>query len=217
MEATKAKMPFEPYYEQDGITIYNADSEYVAPNIECDIVLADPPYGMDYQSAWRIDSQRKEKIHGDDKYPMWIFDLKPAVALLSFCRWDNLSDVPTPKSFIVWDKQCHSMGDLSHEYGRQWEGCLFYPGPRHKFRKRPKDVISIPKVPPQQLTHPNEKPVDLLRHLINHHDGDILDPFMGSGTTLVAAKLEGRKAVGIEINEKYCEAAANRLAQGVLF
>ena len=67
-------------------------------------------------------------------------------------------------------------------------------------------------------SHPHEKPIGLMGHLIAKcPPGVVLDPFMGSGTTLVAAKLEGRHAVGIEISEKYCEIAANRLAQGVLF
>ena len=66
--------------------------------------------------------------------------------------------------------------------------------------------------------HPAEKPVHLMRWCVKHSPlGVVLDPFMGSGTTLVAAKLEGRKAVGIELEERYCEIAAKRLAQGVLF
>lgn len=213
-------IPFEPYYDRDGIVIYNADCRQVLPHLgEFDLVLTDPPYGIDYQSARRFGNQRKPKIHGDKEYPVWIFEnLKPSVATLAFCRWDQLHLVPKPKSFIAWDKGRHSMGDLKHEYGRQWEACLFYPGERHAFTKRPVDVIRVDCVSPDKLMHPNEKPVALMQKLISHHQCQtILDPFMGSGTTLVAAKLEGRQAVGIEINEKYCESAANRLDQGVLF
>lgn len=71
-----------------------------------------------------------------------------------------------------------------------------------------------------ETDHPCERPVLLYRWCLNYippaQSGLVLDPFMGSGTTLVAAKMEGRPAIGIEINERDCEAAANRLAQGVL-
>lgn len=112
------------------------------------------------------------------------------------------------------------MGDLEHEYGRRWEAIAFYPGPEHAFNKfRPIDIIYSMRVPPEQLKHPNEKPIDLIIKLLEPYDflkQTILDPFMGSGTTLVAAKQLGRKAIGIEIEEKYCEIAVKRLGQEVL-
>lgn len=211
----------KPYYrdERAGIVIYNGDAQAIVPDLPpTDIVLTDPPYGMDYQSAWRTDWQRKEKIHGDKAFPKWIFDvLHPNVAMFVWCRWNNLYEIPEPRSFIAWDKGNHSMGDLKHEFGRRWEACAFYPGPKHEFKKRPADVIQAPRVPPSSLVHPNEKPVEALTPLIDSHPGEvILDPFMGSGTTLRAAKDLGRKAIGIEIEEKYCEIAVKRLAQEVL-
>lgn len=207
----------KPYYQDKYCTIYHGDCREILPSLEpVDLVLTDPPYGMDYQSAWRIVRERHDKIHGDGEFPLWIFDkLKPLNAMFLFCRWDNLYELPKPRSFIVWDKGSHSMGDLQHEFGRQWEGCAFYPGPEHKFEFRPVDVIRAAKVPPTALRHPTEKPVSVLTPLITSHLGLILDPFMGSGTTLRAAKDLGRKAIGIEIEEKYCEIAAKRLAQEV--
>ena len=211
----------KPYYhdERAGITIYHGDCREILPHLpKVDLVLTDPPYGIDYQSSRRIDWQRKDKIHGDGSFPLWIFDeLKPDVALMVWCRWDTLLIIPKPKSFIAWDKGNHSMGDLKHEFGRRWEAVAFYPGPNHEFKKRPADLIIANRVNPSSLIHPNEKPIEALTPLIECHVGEtILDPFMGSGTTLRAAKDLGRKAIGIEIEEKYCEIAVKRLRQEVL-
>lgn len=179
-------------------------------------MLTDPPYGIAYQSHWRIKWARKPKIKGDKEFPLWIFDvLRPKNALFVWCRWDNLQNIPKPNSFIVWDKMAHSMGDLFHEFGRQWEAIAFYPGEKHQFKFRPVDIIRVPKIPPNDLCHPNEKPVACIIPLLESHEGTILDPFMGSGTTLRAAKDLGRRAIGIEIEERYCEIAAKRLSQEV--
>tara|TARA_Y100000310_G_scaffold161742_1_gene161672 strand:- start:395 stop:910 length:516 start_codon:yes stop_codon:yes gene_type:complete len=162
--------------------------------------------------------ERKAPVVGDDEdFPLWLFDLvSPSVAMFVWCRWDVFRALPQPKSFIVWDKGALSMGDLEHEYGRRWEGCAFYPGPNHRFVKRPADVIVAAKVPPRELVHPTEKPVGAILPLLTAHEGHILDPFMGSGTTLRAAKDLGRKAIGIEIEERYCEVSARRMAQTVM-
>jgi site-specific DNA-methyltransferase (adenine-specific) len=209
----------KPYYQDEFVTIYHGESREILPTLpQPDIVLTDPPYGIDYQSARRIGWQRKDKIVGDDEFPLWLFDtLKPNNALFVFCRWDMLPLLPPPKSFIAWDKQRHSMGDLNHEYGRQWEAIAFYPFPNHQFTFRPKDIISYPCVPPNELLHPNEKPIPVLCQILAPNLGEtIIDPFMGSGTTLLAAKKLNRHAIGIEIEEKYCEIAARRCSQGVM-
>lgn len=204
------------YYKEDNPDLYilHGDCLEIMPLLpKVDLVVTDPPYGIDYQSARRTDrSQWKEKIHGDNEFPKWIFDIcKPTNAMFIWCRWDNLPNLPKPKSFIVWDKGVHSMGDLEHEFGRQWEACAFYPSEDHKFIKRPVDVIRCMRVNPEKLVHPNEKPVGVIRHLLESHNGIILDPFLGSGTTLVACKELNRNGIGIEINEKYCEIAKKRL------
>lgn len=209
----------KPYYEEENIKIYLGDCRDILPHLEpVDLVLTDPPYGIDYQSSRMTEWQRKPKIVGDMEFPLWIFDtLKYDIAMLVWCRWDILPSLPPPKSFIVWDKGVHSMGDLEHEFGRQWEAVAFYPGENHRFTKRPIDIIRAMRVHPERLLHPNEKPISAIIPLITCHAADtILDPFMGSGTTLVAAKQLGRKAIGIEIEEKYVKIAIERLRQGVL-
>lgn len=208
----------KPYYDKDGITIFNADCREVLPTLGVfDLLLTDPPYGMEFQSNYR--KVKHEKIANDDELPLdviWLGMSMASRASYVFCRWDNLPQMPKPKSVIAWVKNNWSMGDLKHEHGRQWEACCFYPKTGHEFIKRIPDVIRADRTANE--LHPTQKPEALIRTIIGANVAEtILDPFMGSGTTLVAAKMEGRKAVGIEINEKYCEAAVNRLAQGVLF
>ena len=206
----------KPYYSETGIIIYNADCREILPQLEpVDLVLTDPPYGMAFQSNHRIN--KYEKIHGDDSLPLdliWLAMSKARRASYFFCRWDNISQMPKPKSVLAWVKNNWSMGDLEHEHGRQWEACCFYPGPEHQSIKRIPDVIACDRTGNQ--LHPTEKPSDLMQRIIDANVAEtILDPFMGSGTTLRAAKDLGRKAIGIEIDEKYCEIAAKRLSQEV--
>ena len=212
----------KPYYCQDGITIYHGDSREILGGGQLSaigLIVTDPPYGMSYCSNRSPKHLHLGGIQGDQSYPEWIFyELTYRVGMCVFCRWDNLQTIPPPKSFIVWDKGVHSMGDLKHEFGRQWEGVAFYPGPEHEFTKRPSDVIRASRVTPGDMQHPTQKPIECITPLILCHPvGMILDPFMGSGTTLEAAKLTGRPAIGIEIEERFCEIAARRLSQGNLF
>tara|TARA_R110000744_G_C19227079_1_gene547740 strand:+ start:292 stop:933 length:642 start_codon:yes stop_codon:yes gene_type:complete len=211
----------KPYYEQDGITIYNADCRDVLPTLDpVDLVLTDPPYGMNYESNRYVGENPFGGIVGDDAWPTDVIAMCREIAtvgVLAFTRWDVALE-PKPTSMIVWVKNNHTAGDLNHEYARQWEGIAWWKGPQHEWGEgRPQDVILNERVAPTSLEHPTQKPTALLRKLIQQHRcTTTLDPFMGSGTTLRAAKDLGRKAIGIEIEERYCEIAANRLAQGVL-
>jgi len=206
----------KPYYEKDGIVIYLGDCREILPQLpKVDLVLTDPPYGMSFRSNHRI--IKHDNIRGDKQLPLDLINeciLKANNACYVFCRWDNLDEMVKPKSVIAWVKNNWSMGDLKHEHGRQWEAICFYPSANHEFKKRIPDVIQRCKT--WNNVHPTEKPTDLMTQLIACNVGEtVLDPFMGSGTTLVAAKDLGRKAIGIEIEEKYCEIAVKRLAQGV--
>lgn len=207
----------KPYYEEKGITIYHGDCREIVPQLTVDLILTDPPYGMNFQSNHR--TIKHSKIVGDDRMDVdFIITLimKADRACYVFCRWDNLYMMPPPKSVLVWIKNNWSMGDLLHEHGRQWEAICFYPGKNHEFIKRIPDVINADRT--GNNDHPTEKPSGLLRIILEANHGNIiLDPFMGSGTTLRAAKDSGRTAIGIEIEEKYCEIAVKRLAQEVLF
>jgi len=182
-----------------------------------DLIVTDPPYGMDFQSNYR--QVKHEKIANDIEFPLWIFEEFKRIArngIYIFCRWDNLPSVPPPKSVIAWVKNNWSMGDLKHEHGRQWEACLFYPQENHEFTKRIPDVIVANRTGNE--LHPTQKPVELLKTIISANVGQIVfDPFAGSGTTAVACKELGRDYIGIEISQKYCDIANERLKQDLLF
>lgn len=207
----------KPYYKHAGITIYHGDCREILPTLDkVDLVLTDPPYGMEFQSHYRI--IKHEKVIGDTALPLSLIVAAIQFAKRAayvFCRWDNLPEMPPPKSVLAWVKNNWSMGDLAHEHGRQWEACCFYANEGHEFTKRIPDVIYASRT--GNKLHPTEKPVHLLRQLIECNVGDsVCDPCMGSGTTLRAAKDLGRRAIGIELKEQYCEIAARRLAQEVL-
>ena len=181
------------------------------PDKSIDLVLADPPYGINF-----VSNHRKEKynpIVGDKSFPLWIFDEFNRICrggVYIFCRWDNLSLFPKPKSVLAWVKNNWSMGDLQHEHGRQWEAICFYAKENHKFIKRIPDVVYANRT--GNNLHPTEKPVSLMKQLIQCNVGDlVLDPFMGSGTTGVACKELGRNFIGIEIDPKYFKIAQQRI------
>lgn len=205
------------YYEDNYCTIYHGDCHEILHQLKnVDLVLTDPPYGMDYQSNYRFN--KHEKIFGDSAFPidliLSIIDKADRAAYI-FCRWDNLVSMPKPKSVLVWVKNNWTAGDLKHEHGRQWEACCFYPKNDHEFIKRISDVIICDRT--LNNLHPTEKPEQLMSRIISSNVCEsILDPFMGSGTVLRAAKDLGKKCIGIEIDEKYCEIAAKRMSQEVL-
>lgn len=201
----------KPYYEQDGITIYHGDCLEIVPLVRASAIVTDPPYGMSYRSGWS-----EATVSGDETA-----DVRDAVlrawggAALVFGRWS----VPRPAGTrvrLVWDKgEWPGMGDLRLPWGPSDEE-IYVIGDGFT-GKRTGTVLRVNRVGAALADHPTEKPVALLQRLIDACPaGVILDPFMGGGTTLVAAKRLGRKAIGIEIEERYCEIAARRLAQGVL-
>jgi len=206
-----------PFYQDELVTIYNCDCRDIIDSLApFEIVITDPPYGMNYHSGHYKYGNPHRKLVGDSKYPIDVVEklLQARRCVYLFCRWDNLAELPRPTSCIVWVKNNWSAGNLKHAYGRMWEACLFYPGVDHKFTRRPADVIMCDRIPPAKLLHPTQKPTNLLAQLIGCNVGEsIFDPFMGCGSTLVAAKLMGRKAIGIEIDRDYCERAVERLSQ----
>jgi DNA modification methylase len=192
-------------------TLYLGDCREILPTLEdVDAIVSDPPYGMSFQSNFRKEKHIAIANDGDVDLLLWACSLQARHSKYIFCRWDNLQDVPRPKSMVTWVENNWSMGDLHHEHARQTEVALFYPGPSHKFPKsRPTDVIHAPRTANEN--HPTEKPVFLMQAVIEWTEGVVFDPFMGSGSTGVAAVQMGRKFVGIEIEPKHFETACRRI------
>ena len=212
--------------------LYNGDCLKIMANLPsgcANIILTDPPYGIDFQSAWPTEkSKRKPKIK-NDKYPfIWfLYDAfrtcKSDGGILCFTR-DDVCEIFktaiqcagfTMRSVIVWDKQVHGMGNLKSQFAPQHELIIFATKGKYQFpSKRPHDVISIQRVNPCDLIHPNEKPIELLEHLINStcvNNGTVLDMFMGSGSTGVACANTGRNFIGVELDEGYYNIAKERI------
>ncbi len=207
----------KPYYDSDGITLYHGDCREIVPHIAADCMVTDPPYGLAYESD-RVPNRIRRPIQGDQStaardevLAMWS---GPA---LVFGRWDKARPSST-KARLIWSKGSDpGMGDLSMPWGNSDEEIYVIGDGWRGVRGANVLVFNKPPVN-NRPDHPTPKPVALMHHLISRCPlGTILDPFAGSGTTLVAAKQLGRRAIGIEIEERYCEIAAKRLAQGVLF
>jgi len=191
-----------------------------------DLILTDPPYGMNYQSSRRTD--KHEKIDNDVSLE-WVEPfLKEAYRVLKenthiyiFCNDYAISDFRhilekvgfTPKRTLVWIKNNHTSGDLEGDYANKTEFILY----AHKGRRllnggRDTNVLFFNRVNTDE--HPTKKPEDLCAYLIGKSSNEndvVLDPFMGAGTTCVSAKMLNRNYIGIELDEKYCKIAEDRI------
>lgn len=224
----------KPYYEDESVTLYHGDFREITAWLEADVLVTDPPYGMSYESNINRDKRNAKvgrPIAGDtdltartDCLEMW--GTKPA---LVFGTWRTAKPDGT-KVTLTWDKGVSpGMGDLTLPWGLSTEEIYVLgawppitPGGRASTGGTPSRGPSVLRVDTinsaakDRPDHPTPKPVPLMAQLIAKTVGIIAEPFAGSGSTLVAAKHLGRKAIGVEIEERYCEVIAKRLAQGVL-
>ncbi len=211
-----------PYYDKGGITIYHADCRNVLPSLppgSVDLVLTDPPYGINHPTNY---ASRKRgalaacrdypQVVGDDRPfdPRWLLEIGKARILWGGNYFAHL--LPPKSGWLVWDKERPDTLDQS-TCELAWTDCV--KGVR-RFRHLWNGMI---RAGDAVLRHPTQKPVPLMAWCLSlpwvKDYKTVLDPFMGSGTTLRAAKDAGLKAVGIEIEERYCEIAARRLEQEV--
>lgn len=206
----------EPYYQDDAVTIFHGDCREILPSIApVDLLLTDPPYGMAYKPLRGSDGSKRwvDGVTGDGEP----FDpshlLRYERVILFGANW-YAPALPASGGWLVWDKTPKGFKDgfaASHaelawtnlsgsvlKFALQWGGEA-RNGEGHY--------------------HPTQKPVALMRWILERFgkpEWVTVDPYMGSGPVLLAAKELGRRAIGIEIEERYCEVAARRMGQEVL-
>lgn len=221
-----------PYYDEGGITIYHGDCRDVLQLCRCvpglrhadscisgaDLVLTDPPYGIGdrWAKSAMIGRNGSSRLWGNGE--TWD-DAPPDAATIRLVIaagkrviiWGgNYFGLPPSRCWLVWDKVQKFTGADAE---LAWTNL---DAPVRVWRLS--RIAAFGNNAESVKQHPTEKPITLMRWCLDlaGGDGTVLDPFMGSGTTLRAAKDFGRRAIGIEIEEKYCEIAARRLAQEVL-
>lgn len=224
----------KPYYEHAGIVLYHAQSENLLPTLTADLLLTDPPYGIGEAAGKnrsrgkafggalaRKNTRRREvpaKDYGsedwDDRPPAdWVFGLMRSITRWQIIFGGNYFPLPPSKCWLVWDKD--NSGDFAdcelawtnldkavRRLRWRWNGCL----QEDMSRKETRFVAT-------------QKPLAVMKWALGHAPNGIksvLDPYAGSGSSLIAAKLCGYSAIGIEQSEERCEIAAIRLSQEVL-
>ena len=207
------------YYQDDLVTLFLGDCLEETAWLDADVLVTDPPYGMAYESnSNRIKGTQKvgRSVAGDDTpdirdRALVAWGNKPA---LVFGRWSVPRPVAT-RHRLIWDKgNSVGMGDLSIPWGHSEEEIYVlgtgFIGKRESNVIRAQMLMSADHNRPD---HPTPKPIGLMEKLVAKTVGVVADPFAGSGATLIAARNLGRQSIAVEIEERYCELIAKRLAQ----
>lgn len=214
----------EPYYQDESVTLYHGDCLTIDAWLEADVLVTDPPYGMALRSS-RNGAFGDCDIAGDETTAVRDAALeawgdRPA---LTFGRWSVTRPTAT-RMLLTWEKGEHvGMGDLAIPWKPNTEE-IYVLGSSSGFTgHRGSSVLrhlaiagTVGQAAKGTRHHPTEKPIGLMVELIAKTTGVVADPFAGSGTTLLAARSICRKAIGVELEERYCEVIAKRLAQGVM-
>ncbi len=218
----------KPYYDEAGITIYHGDCREIVSSLAADALITDPPYGVNLgTSDSRGDGHGLAKcgyLNFSDSFDEWL-ELVPPVLKMSLAivkrgavfAGKHLTYQPQPDA--LGGIYCSS-GSGRNKWGFTNFMPIFFYGNSPTIHLGASHTVKVSNEISEVNGHPCPKPIGWMKWLLGlavASNETVLDPFMGSGTTLRAAKDLGLKAIGIEIEERYCEIAANRLRQGVLF
>jgi site-specific DNA-methyltransferase (adenine-specific) len=207
----------KPYYQHGGVTIWHGDCREILPRLDAvALCVTDPPYNVGINYGEATNDRRTDYEAWCASWFKQVRAKSTATAIASgtvnVAMWCRIQE---PDWIIGWHKPA-AMGRSPVGFNN-WEPVLFYGKAK---ANRGTDVVTAGILPDAAVQgHPCPKPERWaigLVSLLSDASETVLDPFMGSGTTLVAAKRLCRKAIGIEVEERFCEMAANRLAQEVL-
>lgn len=217
-----------PYYQDERVTLYHGDCREIDAWLAADVLVTDPPYGR----AWR-QGRHWDPRHTDDRHAGIAGDLSTDVRDAALTMWGDspalvfgdlmLAPPAGTKQVLIYHKPPNA-GTRGAMGGRRRDAeAVYMIGPWPTGLGGKSSIIATsepsqgnPSSPQGRTGHPHAKPGDVMAELVGMTTGVIADPFAGSGATLVAAQHYGRKAIGVEVHEPYCEVIAKRLSQQVL-
>ena len=220
------------YYTDESVTLYHGDCREVTAWLEADVLVTDPPYGVRHEQkigAYRKRGHKQDQVRvrnvitaddstavRDEALALW--GSRPALVFGSWRAprpagnnnrliWHKAGSTPGPAraAFLSNDEEVYVLGEFPRTSPPERTVLT-----THEMRHGANGAAA-------KVGHPTPKPIDLMQRLIGRcPPGVIADPFAGSGATLLAAVMLGRRAIGVELEERYCEIIARRLSQGVL-
>lgn len=213
----------KPYYQDNSIQLYHGDCREIVPNLDLynvDLILTDPPYGISYSAKKQNypNAQIFNDMDGDDnnvKLIKWLLSFDKTIVIWGANNFPQL--LPFGGVWLCWDKRVTESADKMFGWPFELAWVNKDHGKARIYRIQHGGVVNADGYGIKRL-HPTQKPVMLFKRVIQDFSSGktILDPFVGSGTTLIAAKELNRSAIGIEIEERYCEIIVERLRQCVM-
>jgi len=214
------------YYQDEWVTIYHGDCREILPTLEkADLVLTDPPYGINIVKNGRIGGTSRDlgrwgaqyntihdEVIGDDE-PIDPLPLLNISTHQIIWGGNYIADkLPPSRCWLVWYKRIHKQTNNMADCELAWTSL---DKPSRVFQHMWMGMLRDSEL--QEHYHPTQKPIALMKWAIQQCDNprSILDPYMGAGAVVLASKQLNRKCIGIEIEEKYCEISAKRCSQGV--
>ena len=211
----------KPYYQDDLVTLYHGDCLEVTEWLDADVLVTDPPYGIEWKGTHNYNKGNKWKsgIANDENAQVRdevlnLWKDKPAIV---FGSW-KIEKPKATQHRLIWHKSGMAPGPLNASFMSQDEEIYILGKGFIKTAPPMRSVLKTEEhrgIASKEIGHPTPKPISLMELLLERCDKNwiIADPFAGSGATLIAARNLGRKAIGVELEEKYCEIIANRLSQ----